>query len=184
MTYRTLALSLLLILSCTACSTAPGTAAGRDEIVQASRAKLKELKAKNPDLYGVYDDSSIAVAVFPNIGKGGLIVGGAYGKGVLFEDGEVVGYCDVHEGTIGAQIGGQAYTQFVYFKDKTPLMRLKNGSMDFSAQVSAVAANADATKRAEYTDGVAVIILDAKGLMAEASVGGQKFTYVPAKAYE
>lgn len=177
-------MSILMVFVGTACSTAPDTAAGRDEIVDISRTKLALLEAENKALYKSYNDSSIAVAVFPNVGKGGLIIGGAYGKGVLFENGKVQGYCDVHEGTIGAQIGGQAYTQFIFFKEKTPLMQLKNGSMGFSAQVSAVAANADANKNAEYTDGVAVIIMDAKGLMAEASVSGQKFKYVPAKAFD
>lgn len=179
-----LVLTVLILLSATACSTAPGTASGRDDIVHASRTKLALLEAENEALYDVYDDSSVAVAVFPNVGKGGLIVGGAYGKGVLFEGGEPVGYCDLTAGTIGAQVGGQAYTQFIFFKDKAPLVRLKNGSMAFSAQVSAVAANADASKNAKYTDGVAVIVMDAKGLMAEASVSGQKFKYVPADAFE
>lgn len=181
---RRLALCLLMLLIGTACSTAPDSAAGRQEIVQVSREKLQLLKATNAPLYKTYSDSSIGVVVLPKVGKGGLIVGGAYGKGVLFEAGQVIGYCDVYEGTVGAQIGGQAYTQLIFFKDEASLLRLKNGSLSFSAQVSAVAANADANKQAHYTDGVAVIVMDARGLMAEASVSGQKFSYVPAEVYE
>lgn len=184
---RTLLLTLTFITAfvCLGCSTAPGSAADRNELISASKDKLKLLQTTNSDLYNLYDDSSIAVAVFPNVGKGGLIVGGAYGKGVVFNDnGKTLGYCDVTQGTLGAQIGGQAYTQFIFIKDDRSLQELKDNSMELSAQVSAVAAASDANKTANYDNGVAVIVMDAKGLMAEATVGGQKFRYIPAKAYE
>lgn len=179
-----LALVMLIVLGPVGCSTAPDTAADRNELVATSKAKLKLLESTNKNLYKLYDGSSIAVAVFPKIGKGGLIVGGAYGKGVVFDGkGKALGYCDVSQGTLGAQIGGQAYTQFIFIKDERSLQDLKDNAMELSAQVSAVAAKSDANKTANYDNGVAVIVMDAKGLMAEATVAGQKFRYIPAETY-
>ncbi|MEX0741603.1 MAG: YSC84-related protein, partial [Phycisphaeraceae bacterium] len=124
-------------------------------------------------------DAAAGYAVFPTIGKGGAGIGGAYGKGVLYEDGQVVGYCDVSQGTIGFQLGGQAYTQIIAFESDEKVNEFKNGDLTFAAQATAVAIKSGAGANAEYADGVAVFTSDEAGLMYEASVGGQKFSYQP-----
>ena len=127
-----------------------------------------------------YLASSIAYAVFPDVGKGGFIVAGGYGKGVLYEKGVMSGYCDATQLSIGAQIGGQSCTELIFFETPDAVERFKSGDLALDAQVSAIAMDQKATKYARYQDGVAVLFIDAKGLMAEASAGGQKFRFVPA----
>jgi lipid-binding SYLF domain-containing protein len=83
------------------------------------------------------------------------------------------------QATIGAQIGGQAYYEIVFFETKEALATFKKGEWTMAAQVSAVALKSGASANAEYKDGVAVFTLTKAGAMAEASVGGQKFSYEP-----
>ncbi|MDX1626502.1 MAG: YSC84-related protein, partial [Wenzhouxiangellaceae bacterium] len=128
-------------------------------------------------------DRSAGWAVFPSVGKGGAGYGGAFGRGVLFSDGgALLGYCSLTQATIGFQLGGQVYKELIFFEDRAALAEFRAGDLAFSAQISAVAATAGAAKSADYRNGVAVFILDTKGLMYEASVGGQKFEFVPLDA--
>lgn len=173
-----LAVLLLATLATVGCSTAPQSASDRAELVREARISLKQFKQINPEMYKAYNDSSVGVAVFPTVGKGAIGVGGAYGKGVLFENDQVAGYCDLTQASIGFQLGGQAYTEIIYFKDEPSLKDLKRGVMEFAAQASAVAVKADASANANYDNGVAVFTLSGKGLMYEASLGGQEFSYV------
>ena len=98
---------------------------------------------------------------------------------VADEGGEVVGYCDLAQATIGFQLGGQVYSEIIFFEDSVSLDAFKAGTFEFAAQASAVAASADASVNADYEHGVAVFTLSGKGLMYEASIGGQKFDYTP-----
>jgi len=125
---------------------------------------------------------SAGYAVFPNIGKGGFIVGGAGGSGYLFEGGKAIGKTSMAQATIGAQIGGQTYSEIIFFETKEALAAFKKGEWTMAAQVSAVAIKSGASADAKYSDGVAVFTLAKAGAMAEASVGGQKFTYEPISA--
>jgi lipid-binding SYLF domain-containing protein len=114
----------------------------------------------------------------PEIGKGGLIVGGAYGKGQLFDrQGRLIGYCDVSQGTLGAQIGGQSFGEIIFFENDRALTEFKDGKFALAAQASAVALTSGAAAAAKYDNGVALFIMNPKGLMLEASVGGQQFGY-------
>jgi lipid-binding SYLF domain-containing protein len=162
----------------TACHTAPSSAQGKSEIVEKSEAAVERARSHDMDFKNLCADS-IAYAVFPKVTKGAVGVGGAYGKGVLYEDGRAIGYCDLSQASVGAQLGGQTYTEIICFQDREALDRFKQGKFAFDAQASAVAANAGASKNARYHEGVAVYTTDEEGLMAEASIGGQKFSYEP-----
>jgi len=116
-------------------------------------------------------------AVFPKIGKGGAGVGGAYGKGVLYRDGQIVGYCDMSQASIGLQLGAQTYTEIICFEDQKSFDRFKTGNFTFDAQATAVALKSGAGANAKYSNGVAVFTMDEAGLMFEAAIGGQKFAY-------
>jgi lipid-binding SYLF domain-containing protein len=120
-----------------------------------------------------------AYAVFPNVGKGGFIVGGAHGNGQVYEGGKLIGHASLTQVTVGAQIGGQEYSQIIFFENKEALAKFKESGYAMSAQVSAVAAAEGASKNAKYVDGVMVFTKAKAGLMAEASVGGQKFKFEP-----
>ena len=122
-------------------------------------------------------DSSYGYAIFPSIGKGAVGVGGAHGKGIVFKDGGAKGKTSLSQVTVGFQWGGQAYSEVIFFEDERSYTNFIEGKMKLSAQVSAVAVTAGASANAGYNDGVAVFTIAKGGLMYEASVGGQKFTF-------
>jgi lipid-binding SYLF domain-containing protein len=124
--------------------------------------------------------SARAYAVFPSVGKGGFGLGGAHGNGELFEHGAVTGRTSLTQVTVGLQIGGQVYREVIFFQDTAALASFKKGQFALSAQVSAVAAAEGAAANAKYREGVLVFTIAKGGLMLEASVGGQKFSFKPA----
>jgi hypothetical protein len=118
-------------------------------------------------------------AVFPSVAKGAIGIGGAGGKGVLFENGKAVGTTSLGQVTIGLALGGQEYAEIIFFENALALTSFKGGNFALAAQVSAVAAASGAAATAKYQQGVAVFTLAVGGLMYEASVGGQKFGFEP-----
>ena len=149
---------------------------------------------------GDFFGNSYGFAVFPTIGKAGFIVGGSYGKGRVYEQGVYVGDASVGKGSIGFQLGAQAYSQIVFFQDKRAFDEFTSGNFEFGADASAVAITAgasagastaggtsagasggkhDATTEGSYHKGMAVFTVAKGGLMFEASIGGQKFGYTP-----
>jgi len=124
-------------------------------------------------------NNSYGYAIFPNVGKGAAIIGGAGGNGGVFEKGKKIGTAKMVQISAGAQVGGQAYREVIFFENKDALDRFKDNKLEFSGQVSAVAAKAGASAAAKYREGVAVFTQEIGGLMLEASLGGQKFTYKP-----
>ncbi len=116
-------------------------------------------------------------AVFPSVGKGGIGIGGARGKGLVYEQRKLVGKVTLTQVTVGFQLGGQAFSEVIFFKDKTAFDDFRRGNFEFEAGVSAVALTAGASADLAYSKGVAVVTATKGGLMYEASVGGQKFDY-------
>ena len=100
----------------------------------------------------------------------------------LYEAGKLVGYCTLTQASIGFALGGQKYTELIFFETPAAVNRFKSGSFAFAAQASAVALQSGASANAKYSDGVAVFTLGEAGLMYEASVGGQKFSFEPLAA--
>ena len=123
--------------------------------------------------------SSYGYAVYPHIGKGGFGVGGARGSGLVYKGGQLVGSTTLTQFTVGLQLGGQVYQEVIFFEDERVFNNFTGGNFEFSAQVSAIAAAAGASADAAYKHGVIVFTLGKTGLMYEASVGGQKFSYRP-----
>jgi len=146
------------------------------ELERNASITISKFKTEDPTLDRFFQ-SAAGYAVFPNVGKGAIGVGGAYGKGVVYENGSVVGYTSLSQGTIGLQLGGQAYSEIIFFESAASLSNFKYGNMEFSAQASAVAATAGASADADFEEGVAVFTMAKGGLMYEASIGGQKFSY-------
>lgn len=125
-------------------------------------------------------EKAAGYAVFAKVGKGGFVFGGARGQGVVYEQGKVVGKVTLTQATVGAQIGGQVFREVIFLENSESLTAFKQSNLEMSAQVGAVAAAEGAAKNAKYRDGVLVFTQPVKGLMAEASVGGQKFKFEPA----
>lgn len=137
---------------------------------------ILEIQQKNSKIQGFFDHS-VGYAVFPSVGKAGFIIGGAYGRGLVIANDRVIGYTSLSQATIGAQIGGQKYSQFIFFMDDNALDNFKRGNFEFGAQATAVALTESAMVATSYDSGVAVFINAGGGLMAEATVGGQSFSY-------
>ncbi len=146
-------------------------------MADADEAVATLLKA-NPELR-TYFDKSAGAAVFPNVGKGGFIVGGASGNGVLYEYGNKVGMCSLKKLSVGLQAGGEALIEVIFFEKKSDVDKFKEGNYEFDAGISATALKAGVSFDAEYRDGVAVFTHTKGGLMGDVSVGGQKFEYKP-----
>ena len=138
------------------------------------------IKKADPGIETFFKNAA-GYAVFPTVGKGGIVIGGAYGKGLVIVDGTVDGYTSMSQATIGLQLGGQKYSQFIFFRDETAVGHFRRGNFEFNAQASAVAITAGASADAAYDSGVAVFTHAAGGLMFEASIGGQRFKYTPKK---
>jgi lipid-binding SYLF domain-containing protein len=146
---------------------------------------------------GEFFNSSYGYAVFPTVGKGGIIVGGAYGSGRVYEQGKVIGDAKMTQVSVGFQLGGQAYSEIIFFQDQRALKEFTSGSFEFGADASVVAitaaANAsasttgasagasggkrDATTVGKYNKGMASFTVAKGGLMYQAAVAGQKFSF-------
>jgi lipid-binding SYLF domain-containing protein len=155
---------------------------------------------KNAGESGSLLHSAYGYAVFPKIGKGGVGIGGAHGKGRVYEKGKRIGDTSMTQVTVGFQLGGQVYSELILFKDERALKEFTNGNFEFGADANAIAITAaagaqagttggtstnvsggkkDAKTTGAYRKGMAVFTVAKGGLMYEASVGGQKFSYKP-----
>ena len=139
---------------------------------------IADFKKHDPDMQ-IFIDNAWGYAVYPDVGKAGMGIGGAHGKGVLFEQGQMVGSTTLTQLTFGFQLGAQLYQEIIFFENKAAMDDFKNGNYELGAQASAVAVTVGASADAGYDNGVAVFTLAKGGLMYEASVGGQKFSYKP-----
>jgi lipid-binding SYLF domain-containing protein len=173
--YMLLAMFSLLV----GCSTTPQESSERDLLKERSTFVVNRISERNPDLMKDYLARSAGYAVIPTVGEGGFVFAGGYGKGILYEKGKMVGYCDATQMTVGAQIGGQSFSEIIFFETPAVLSDFKAGHFAFKAQVEAVALGDSASKRAQYREGLAVVIADETGLMAQAAAGGQKFRFEP-----
>jgi lipid-binding SYLF domain-containing protein len=142
------------------------------------KASLAEFAKSNPKVEA-HLHTAYAFAFFPKISKGGLGIGGAGGKGLVFDNKTVVGESRLAQATLGLQAGGQQYMEVVLFEDQAAFDRFTAGKVKFSGQASAVALKDGASADIDYQDGVAIFTKTIGGLMAEASVGGQNFKYTP-----
>lgn len=192
MRFRFSFLGVLLILSIpfAVCSAAEDKANKYEETIKVFKEAGESAR---------FFDNSYGYAVFPTIGKGGVGIGGAYGEGRVYKQGSYVGDTTVTQLTVGLQLGGQAYSQIIFFEDQRAFDEFTSGNFEFGAQANAVAITAgvsaaatttgssagasagkrDATTAGKYHKGMATFTVAKGGLMYEASIGGQKFTYTP-----
>jgi lipid-binding SYLF domain-containing protein len=124
-------------------------------------------------------DSAYGYAIFPSVGKGAVGIGAAEGRGQVYEKGVLVGTAKLTQVTVGAQLGGQSYAEVIFFETPRALDEFKDGKTAISAALSAVAAGDGASAEAKYQHGVLVYTMENSGLMFEASVGGQHFSFTP-----
>ncbi|MDC6365347.1 MULTISPECIES: lipid-binding SYLF domain-containing protein [Flavobacteriaceae] len=148
------------------------------KIMNDAKKAKKTLLQADSGLERFFEESA-GYVLFPNVGKGGFIIGGASGNGVVYEKGEAIGMANLKKLNVGLQAGGQAIIEIIFFETPVDLERFKEGKFQFSAETSAVALKSGIAFNAKYKEGIAVFALPKAGLMADASVGGQKFGYKP-----
>jgi lipid-binding SYLF domain-containing protein len=148
----------------------------KEKIATDAKAAKDEFIKADPKMASLFE-KEYGYAIFPNVGKGGIGVGGAAGNGVAYEQGAKIGSAKMTQVSVGLQLGGQSYREVIFFEAKKDLDRFKDNHFEFSAQVSAVAASSGASANAKYKGGVMVFTMQKGGLMYEAAVGGQKFKF-------
>ena len=153
----------------------PGEAEKKSKEAEETISKFKQ---KDPGL-NIFFDKAYGYAVYPTIDAGGFIIGGAHGKGLVYEKGKAVGKSSLTLETVGLEAGGEAYSEIVFFKDKAALDSLTSGKLKLSGQASAIAVKKGASANAAYSNGMAIFTLGKGGLMVEASVAGQELTFEP-----
>jgi lipid-binding SYLF domain-containing protein len=139
---------------------------------------LARFEQRDPGLRRFIDQAH-GIAIFPTVGKGAIAIGGAHGKGEVYEAGQLVGTARLTQLSLGLALGGQSYSQLIFFEDQATLDEFKSGNFELGAQASAVAVTAGASAEASYDRGVAVFTLPKAGLMYEVAVAGQKFGFSP-----
>ncbi len=160
-----------------ACGTVnPGDAEDRTLLRQRAQASVSDFKRTDSSLESLLN-SSYAYVVFPRITTGAAIAGGAYGKGEVYQKGQFVGYADVTQGSVGLQLGVQRYAELVMFRTETTYLNFTHNTWEFDARASAIAVSAGAAAAADYGTGVLVFTLPEGGLMAQAALGVQQFTF-------
>ena len=149
----------------------------KDESVELdtkAQEALGEFRAKDASVEN-FISQSVGYVVIPTVGKAGFGIGGARGKGVLYENGAVTAVVTLTQLSFGFQWGGQAYSEFLFFQDSSSLGQFKKGNYELGAQASAVAIKSGVSADVEFVDGMAIFTQAKGGLMYEAAVGGQKF---------
>jgi lipid-binding SYLF domain-containing protein len=156
------------------CASSPKTATQKASLHEDAQQTVAKMTARDPGLQTLLDQSA-GYLVFPEVKQGGFVVGGAGGKGVLFEKGRPVGFAELSQASVGAQIGGQKYSEIVVIRDQFALDRVRASNIDLGAQASAVIVKAGAAATTRFNDsGLAVFVQPTAGAMVNASVTGQR----------
>jgi len=150
----------------------------RIAVRQESAATIERFRNRSSSIQRLFD-ASAGYAVFPRVTRGGAGIGGAHGAGVLYEQDTIVGYADLYQATLGAQLGGQTFSEIVFFQHEDLLRDFKRGEYELSAGLSAVALDQGEVGVASFRNGVAVVTMVENGFMLEMSVGGQRFRFTP-----
>jgi lipid-binding SYLF domain-containing protein len=148
----------------------------KPELEKDANKALNEMMKRSPKLKTYYD-KAYGYVVYPKVTKAGLGIGGAGGKGIVYKNHKAVASSSLKQASFGLQAGGQQYSEVIFFENEAAFNHFKNGNLKFDAQASAVAITEGASFDIAYKDGVAVFTNVKGGLMYEASIGGQHFTY-------
>ncbi len=165
---------------------APAAAQDADSLkhqadVADAQAVIAKFKEKDPGMAEIFDKAA-GYAVYPGVTKAGVGIGGARGGGTVYQGGKLIGRSTLTQVNVGLQLGGQVYSEVVFFHNQEALDNFKKGNLKIDAQASAVALKERASVDLPYRNGVAIVTMSKGGLMYEATVGGQKFSYTPTES--
>ena len=160
-------------------SPAPSSPQAQASLEDQAGAALGDMFTRAPELHSLLN-ASAGYAVFPNVGAAGAFVaGGAYGKGVLYENGHPVGFVSLSQGSIGPQLGGQTFSELVVLRTPYDVEHLKAGNFKLGAEASAVILNAGAAAAGSIASGRTIFVYPKGGLMASLSLSGQQINFQP-----
>ena len=160
------------------CNPVPNSPEARNILSAQVKETIVLMKAQDSTVNKFFE-KSYGYAVLPKVFKGAFWIGGAGGKGEVYEQQTMVGYCSMTQATLGFSFGGEFFREIIFFRDKEDLDRFRADEYVFSAQVTGVALTTGAAAKADYKSGTAVFVMADKGLMVDASLGGQKLNYMP-----
>ncbi|MCO4822043.1 MAG: hypothetical protein KC469_08245 [Flavobacteriaceae bacterium] len=170
--------SVVLVCLLSVCSYMVNAQAYNPEREKESIEALNAMIEATPKL-NTFKNDAYAYVIFPKVTKAGIGIGGAAGRGIVYKGGTAVGGASLKQASIGLQLGGQQYSEAIFFENKEAYDHFVNGNLKFDAQASAVAITAGASFDVAYNQGVAVFTRAKGGLMYEASIGGQHFDFQP-----
>ena len=165
-----------LLVFLAGCSTTPKTMESKDVLGAEVKEAISLFKTQDPTIQSFFDNS-YGYAVLPQVTKGAFWFGVAGGRGEVFRQGQMIGYCKMAQATIGFSFGGEFFREIIFFRQQQDLERFTAGEFAFSGQVTGTAATVGAAAKVDYKDGMAVFVMADRGLMVDASLGGQKFAY-------
>ncbi len=165
-----------LVILVMAILNAPAFAGWDPNAEKKAQETVAVFKKQGPNM-AAYFSKARGYIVYPSVAKAGMGIGGARGDGVVYEGGKAVGSSTLTQVSFGFQLGGQVYSEIVFFEDKAAMNKFKKGEIELSAQASAVAVTAGVSAKTDFKDGIAIFTLAKGGLMYEASVAGQKLSY-------
>ena len=157
-------------------SCGPGKSGNADDLMQDVMEAKTAISQANENVEELFD-SSVGYAVFPNVGKGAYIIGGASGNGVVYENGTMVGYSNLKQVDVGLQIGGKAYREVLFFETQEALDDFKDGEYELSGNATAVIIEKGKSKTIKFQDGIGVATMPKAGAMVGVSVAGQRFGF-------
>jgi lipid-binding SYLF domain-containing protein len=169
--------SIFLILSILIATIAFGQSTRTDRRILKDSKKAKTSFIKSDPSIKKWFDNAYGYVIFPNVGKGGIVVGGAFGNGIVFINNIPIGRANLSQMSIGFQLGAQGYREVIFFENKSNMDDFKENKLKLSAQVSAILVVLGAAANINYSNGILIFIQPKGGLMYEISVGGQTFNY-------
>lgn len=167
---------LMLFIAITSCGPGKSGSGDVDALMQDSRDAKAAMLQADDNLQELFSESA-GYAIFPNVGKGAYIIGGASGNGVVYENGAVVGYSNLKQVDVGLQVGGKAYREVLFFETQEDLEDFKDGEYELSGNATAVIIEKGKSKTVKFVDGIAVATMPKAGAMVGVSVAGQRFGY-------
>jgi lipid-binding SYLF domain-containing protein len=175
---RTIALLAALFAGC---ATAPSTRAEQQSLQASARATLDEMIAQDARIQDPVHNAP-AYAVFPSIAKGGVFVGGAHGRGILYEHGVPTGFVAVEQAAIGAMLGGQSFSELLVLRTPDDLASVKSGNFTAGAHLGIVVLSASAGTQTNFNPNASIFVMPRGGLMVDVSISGQRIKYQPLSA--
>ena len=175
---RTFVFAIAAALAIPACASGPKSTSEQHTLDNQVTTTLDEMRAKDPGINQVLG-SAYAYAVFPDVGKGGFIVGAAGGRGMLYEQGRATGNVKIQQGSFGAQAGAQTFAELVVLHDQAEVNKLKSGHFDLGGNASAVVIKTGGGLATETARGQTVFVMPRGGAMVDVSVAGQRIMFEP-----